>query len=165
MGLFTKRRFTRTSDGSYTVRLRDDERALLAALPDQLEALVIAEPSAATTRLFPPAYADDAEGEAEYRRLMGDELIKHRLDAVATLRDTVDRTRLTGEELSAWVGVLNDVRLVLGTVLDVTEDRDVLDVDPHAEDAAQRVIYVVLSSIVEEGVLALSSGLPPPSRD
>ena len=53
MGLFTKRRFTRTSDGSYTVRLRDDERALLAALPDQLEALVIAEPSAATTRLFP----------------------------------------------------------------------------------------------------------------
>jgi len=96
---------------------------------------------------------------------MGDELIKHRLDAVATLRDTVDRTRLTGEELSAWVGVLNDVRLVLGTVLDVTEDRDVLDVAPDAEDAPQRVIYVVLSTIVEEGVLALSGGLPPPSRD
>ena len=165
MGLFTRRRFARTADGSYTVRLRDDERALLAALPDQLEAIVTAEPSDATTRLFPPAYAADNERESEYRRLMGDQLIKHRLDAAATLRGTADRTRLTEEELSAWVGVLNDVRLVLGTVLDVTEDRDVLDVDPHAEDAAQRVIYVVLSSIVEEGVLALSSGLPPPSRD
>ncbi len=123
MGLFNRRRrFTRAAGGGYTVYLGDDERALLSALPDQLEALVRGGPSDATTRLFPPAYATDAEQEAEYRRLMGDELVRRRIEAAAVLRDTVGRDRLTEEELHAWVGVLNDLRLVLGTLLDVSED-------------------------------------------
>ena len=165
MGLFTRRRFTRAADAGFSVRLREEERALLASLPDQLQALLAGGRSEATTRLFPPAYATDADLDAEYQRLMGDELVQRRMDVLATFRDTVDRDHLTEPELAAWVGVLNDVRLVLGTLLDVSEDRDVLDVDPDAEDVTQRVVYVVLSEIVEEGVLALSGALPPPSRD
>jgi hypothetical protein len=95
---------------------------------------------------------------------MRDELIQRRLDSVAMLERTADAEQLTEEELGAWVRVLNDARLVLGTILDVSEDSDVLDIEPDAEDASERVAYVVLSAIVEEGVIALSGALPPPSR-
>jgi hypothetical protein len=165
MALFTRRRFVRTAQGDYTVRIRPEERALLASLPDQLEALVTSDKSAATTRLFPPAYADEAELEAEYQRLMGDELVRRRQETLAVVRESIARDQLTEAELHAWVGVFNDVRLVLGTLLDVSEDREILDVDPDSEDIPQRVAYIVLSEIVEEAVRALSTALPPPVRE
>ncbi len=99
--------------------------------------------------------------DAEYQRLMGDDLVRRRQEAVALVQATIEHDRLSEDELQAWVGVCNDLRLVLGTLLDVSEDRDVLDVDRSSEDMAQRVLYVLLSEIVEEGVLALSQGLPP----
>ena len=161
MALLRRRRFSRTPTGDYTVRLRPEERALLGSLPEQLGALVASGRSEATTRLFPPAYSSEPEMDAEYQRLMGDELVRRRQESVALVQATIERDRLTEDELQAWIGVCNDLRLVLGTLLDVSEDRDVLDVDRTSEDMAQRVLYVLLSEIVEEGVLALSQGLPP----
>ena len=165
MTLFRRRRFVRTATGDFTVRMGPEERALLASLPEQLAALVADGPSPATTRLFPPAYAAAPEMEKEYQRLMSDELVRRRQDTLAVVRDSIGRDQLTEAELHAWVGVFNDVRLVLGTLLDVTEDREILDVDPESEDMAQRVAYLVLSEIVEEGVIALSTALPPPVRE
>jgi Lon protease-like protein len=162
MALLRRRRFTRTADGRYQVRLRGEERAILAALPDQFDALMASGATAATVRLFPPAYSDEPEFDAEYRRLMADELVRRRQEAVALVRATLERDRLTEDELQAWIGMCNDLRLVLGTLLDVSEDRDVLDVDRSSEDMGQRVLYVLLSEIVDEGVHALSQGLPPP---
>jgi hypothetical protein len=161
MALLRRRRFSRTAGGEYTVRLRPEERSLLSTLPDQLAALVAAGRSPATTRLFPPAYSSEPEMDAEYQELMGDELVRRRQAAVVLVRDTIRRDRLSEDELQAWVGVCNDLRLVLGTLLDVSEERDVLDVDRTAEDMPQRILYVLLSEIVEEGVQALSQGLPP----
>jgi Domain of unknown function (DUF2017) len=161
MALLRRRRFTRTSGGEYQVRLRDEERAILATLPDQFDALVSSGATPATVRLFPPAYSDQPEFDAEYRRLMGDELVRRRRAALVTVRDTLGRDRLTEDELQAWVGMCNDLRLVLGTLLDVSEDRDVLDVDRSSEDMPQRVLYVLLSEIVDEGVHALAQGLAP----
>jgi hypothetical protein len=161
MALLRRRRFARTATGDYTVRLRAEERALLGALPEQLATLVGAGRSEATTRLFPPAYSSEPEMDAEYQRLMGDELIRRRQEAVALVQATIERDRLSEDELRAWVGVCNDLRLVLGTLLDVSDDSDVLDVDRTSEDMAQRVLYVLLSEIVDEGVFALSQGLPP----
>jgi hypothetical protein len=161
MALLRRRRFTRTSSGEYTVRLRPEERSLLASLPEQLGALVAGGRTAPTTRLFPPAYSDEPELDAEYQRLMGEELVRRRQVAVDLVRATIGRDRLSEEELQAWVGVCNDLRLVLGTLLDVSEDRDILDVDRASEDMPQRVLYLLLSEIVEEGVHALAQGLPP----
>jgi len=165
MALFRRRRFVRTSSGDFTVRMRPEERALLASLPEQLAALVADGPSPATTRLFPPAYAEAPELEEEYQRLMSDELVRRRQETLTVVRDSIGREQLTEAELHAWVGVFNDVRLVLGTLLDVSEDREILDVDPESADMAQRVAYLVLSEIVEEGVVALSTALPPPVRE
>ena len=155
-----KSRFDRARGGGFRVRLAPDERALLASLPDQLEALVAGGVGPGTVRLFPPAYAQDAEMEAEYQQLMREELVRRRMEAVGMVRDTIDAERLTEEQLHAWVRVLNDVRLVLGTLLDVSEDSDVLDADQEGPDYGQRVVYVVLSDIVDDGVSALAGTLP-----
>lgn len=161
--------FVRTRSGDYKLRLDPDERTLLATLPDQLQALLeTGGPGAGAAglgmvRLFPPAYLEEHELDAEYHRLMREELVHRRLEAVAVLRETIDADRLTAEQLDAWVRVLNDVRLVLGTLLDVSEDQDPLDVDPEAEDAPQRLAYVVLSNLVADAVDALSGSLPPPT--
>lgn len=166
MGFFRRPRFTPTAAGTYTLHLSRDERALLATLPDQLEALLATgEGDAALGRLFPPAYAADRDLDAEYQRLMHEELVRRRMEALATLRDTIDAPKLTGDQLDTWMRVLNDVRLVLGTLLDVSEDTDVLDADLDGEDAAQRVAYVVLSSIVDDAVEALAGALPPASQE
>ncbi len=72
-------------------------------------------------RLFPPAYIDDPEGEAEYRRLMGDDLLQGRQAALDTMAATVDATELDEGQITV-LSCLNDLRLVLGTQLDVSED-------------------------------------------
>ena len=81
-------------------------------------------------RLFPTAYHDDAERDREYQQLVRDELLDRRLAAL----DIVDSHRSTADELdeaqlSAWMRRVNDLRLVLGTRLDVCEDRRRLDAD------------------------------------
>jgi hypothetical protein len=43
------------------------------------------------------------------------------------------------EQADAWLGCLNDLRLVLGTRLDVTEDTDL---DPAADDPARQALHV-----------------------
>jgi hypothetical protein len=165
VALFRRSRFILGRDGRIRVRLDPTERAVLAGLPDQLDALLAdaSQDEPGLVRLFPPAYVGERELDEEYHRLMRDELVRRRIEAVDTLRQTVMADELTQDQLHAWVKVLNDARLVLGTLLDVSEDTDVLDVDPEAEDAAQRVIYYVLSGIVDEGVQALTRGLPPPT--
>jgi len=167
MGFFARPHFVRTRAGDYKLRLSEDERALLRSLPDQLQTLLEAGgPDSGVegigmVRLFPPAYLEDRDRDEEFHRLMREELVNRRLEALGVLRDTIGGDRLTEEQLGAWMRVLNDVRLVLGTLLDVSEDRDPLDVDPEAPDVPQRVAYVVLSELVADAVDALSGALPP----
>ena len=96
---------------------------MLRALPAQLRDAIAANPKDdAFRRLFPPAYENDPKAEQEYRHLVGSELDEQRALALDTLAKTADATELTEEELEAWLRALNDIRLWLGTLLDVTED-------------------------------------------
>ena len=152
------RRIQRTRDGEFRIRLSSDERALLRALTGQLrELLGTDDPS--LRRLTPPGYADDPKLEAEYRELVGDDLAAQRLRALDVMESTADADRLGEEELAAWLGAVNDLRLVLGTRLDVTED---LYTDGIAEDdprAPSLGVYVYLGWLEEQIVEALASGL------
>jgi Domain of unknown function (DUF2017) len=113
----------RSSPGCYVVELSAQNRELLRALPGQLRAAVAANPKDAVfRRLFPPAYADDPKAEDEYRHLVGPELDQSRSLVLDTLAKTADATELSEEQLDAWVRALNDIRLWLGTLLDVSED-------------------------------------------
>ena len=91
-------------------------------------------------RLFPDAYRDDEETAVEFRRYTEHSLreAKHanaRM-ALATLDGPGTEHRLTDEEVQAWLGSLNDLRLALGTKLDVTEDWHEQAADLDRDDPA-----------------------------
>jgi hypothetical protein len=154
--MLERRRIERTRAGDIRLRLPRDERALLRSLPGQLRRLLVEAPDdPSLERLFPPAY-DDAESEAEYRRLMGDELLEGRRRALRVIEETLDQDRLTREEAEAWLTALNDLRLVLGTRLDVTEDMLLERLRPDDPNAFEVSLYAYLSWLQEQLVEALA---------
>lgn len=118
---------------------------LLADLADLLTDDDVADP--AIRRLYPDGYADDEAAAAEYRSLVADDLRSERTGRIAacTAELPVDGGRivLTPEAVDRWLRVLNDLRLVLGTRLGVSEDEEL---DP-AEESSN--LYHWLSAIQE----------------
>jgi hypothetical protein len=158
MAMFDRRQIKRARDGSFDVKLPDEERRMLESVLPQLKAALQGDASAdpGFKRLFPVAYADDPAHEAEYRALVGDDLVTKRIAQVETVLATVSSPRLSEEELFAWMGAVNDLRLVLGTRLDVSEETD-LAVDPSHPDAAAYGLYAYLGWLLEMLVDAAAS--------
>jgi hypothetical protein len=147
-----KRMVSRSRDGTFQVRFSDDERDLLASLAGQLRDLLVSDETDGLERLFPPGYANDPDREQEYQQLTHDELLTKRLASVDVLEQTVTATRLDEAQLNAWMGAVNDLRLVLGTRIDVTEDMDIELDDPRAPAFA---VYQYLTHVLAEIVNAL----------
>jgi Domain of unknown function (DUF2017) len=153
----SERRIERTGDGEYVLRLPEEERALLRFLPDDLRSLLDAAPDEPDLRrLFPPAY-EDAQDEAAYRELMGNELLEGRRQALRVLAETAQAERLTGEQAQAWLTALNDLRLVLGTRLGVTDDSLLEGLTENHPRAPELALYAYLSWLQEQLVEALSA--------
>jgi hypothetical protein len=129
----------RRSRGRLVLTFHVTEIEVLRDLAGQLDALYeggVPERGADPTRdrLFPRAYLDPTEDEAEgeWQNVVHGDLVRAKSDAVAALVDSLDTGKakrdetvevaLTPEEVEQWVGALNDVRLALGVVLEVTED-------------------------------------------
>ena len=146
------------AEGGYRVRLARDERGLLNLLAAELEELVTAA-DPAVARLFPAAHRDDHAAEEEYRRLTRSSLVDGRMRALATLRLTSSAERLTQEQADAWCGALNDLRLVLGERLGVTEDLYDDGIDPNNPRAPELAIYAWLTWLQGSIVEALASRL------
>ena len=147
------------NDGSFSIVLDRGERALLASLPDELRQL-LATDDPALERLFPPAYPNDPELDTEFRALTRPDLVSSKTDALAIMEATIGAKRVSEDELIAWLAVLNDLRLVLGTRLDVTEDlyeNGLPDDDPRLPALG---LYFFLGALEEEVVEALAGGLP-----
>jgi hypothetical protein len=102
---------------------------------DPLEALVglppgdVAPPEdPALARLFPSAYQHDEAAAS---------------DAIVSLQPLLEaggKLVLDRDQADAWLSWLNDIRLVLGTRLDVTEDTYEDDIDP--EDPRWQVMQI-----------------------
>jgi hypothetical protein len=162
MPLFRRRRISRNRRGSYEIQLPEPERSLLGNLVEQLHELLAETTDDPTVRrLFPTAYNEDPERDREYHQLVRDELLERRLAALATVEATLTEPELTEEQLTAWLGAINDLRLVLGTRLDVSEE--LLDVDADDPDAPAYAVYEYLGFLLSEVVDALAEGLPEPS--
>jgi hypothetical protein len=145
----------RTPGGRFRLALTAEEREVLRSLPGQLrELLGTDDPSLA--RLFPPAYRDDPASNVEYERLTRDSLLADRLEALRVMEATVDAEELSEEQLTAWLGALNDLRLVLGTRLDVTEESYAAELDPRDPRAAELALFAYLSWLQEQAVAALT---------
>jgi hypothetical protein len=136
--------------GRYELRLPDEERELVRQLLGELRMLLsLGGDDPRLRRLYPSAYADDAEHEEEYRRLTREELESGRLAALDTVLATAGAEELTLEELTAWMHAVNALRLVLGTMLDVGEE-DPFDIDPDDPDARSHMLYGYLGLLLEE---------------
>lgn len=119
----------------------------LAAQVDELLAGGLPEHGAdpVRDRLFPRAYLDPTEDEAEtdFQAMVHEDLVRAKSQAVAALvasldvgregRDEALEVRLDPEQVAQWVGALNDLRLALGVALGVTEEMpEVAAEDPRA---------------------------------
>jgi hypothetical protein len=145
------RRFRPGSGDSLVVSLSSEEAALLAGLPDQLrDVLDGPADDPARARIFPRAYLDPTAeaAEQEWQELVHPELLRDRVDALELVTVTLARVEVAGEwseialtpdEVHAWLGVLNDTRLVLGTRLGVTEDDH--EIDPNDPRAPALALY------------------------
>ena len=142
------------SDGRYRLRLGGRERALVGALCADLEQLIEAD-DRAVPRLFPPGHRTDAATAEEFDRLARDELVAGRLAALRTVVGTLDAKFLDQEQLSAWCGALNDLRLVLGERLGVTEDMD----ESLFATSPDHAVYAWLTWLQAATVDALASRL------
>jgi len=157
VSLFRRSRIRRTRRGTYRIELPDQERELLRHLLPQLRALVAGEEpgDGRTRRLHPPAYADDVEADADYQRLMREDLEASRLAALDAVEATVDATELDEQQLMSWLGAVNNLRLVLGTVLDVSEELEIGELPEETPDVEAYALYAYLSSLLGEMVDAL----------
>ena len=150
----------RERDGSFTVRLSEHEQLLLKSLLAQLRTLLKVEGGGEITedsgvrRLFPTAYPGRDDLEAEYQGMVHDDLLGQRLAAIASVEDSIVLPSVDEEQLGTWMRTFNDLRLVLGTRLDVSEEMD--EIDPDDPDAPLFAAYGYLGWLLENIVAALA---------
>ena len=162
--MFDRDRVKRKGPGRYVLKLRPSEQVLMGDLVVQLrDQLVASTDDPSVKRLFPPAYADDPERDAGYQVLTRDELLEGRLAALDVVERTLKGGELDDEGMTAWMGALNSLRLVLGTRLDVDEELPTLATDDPLAPAY--AVYEYLGWLLSQVVDALSTDLPPPTTD
>jgi hypothetical protein len=148
----------RVRDG-YAINIGDEERQLVARLVSELSQLLMGEAGdPRLVRIFPPAYhlADDASADAEYQRLMREELVASRLAGITTVNEALRTSEPVSEEtMISFVQAINGLRLVLGTILDVSEDQDPDAIDENDPLAGELHLYNFLSWLLDWAVRAL----------
>ncbi len=145
--------FRRRRDGRFSVNLSDDERGLIEQLVLQLRELLGTD-SPALRRLFPPPYGDDEERNQGYAVLAGSELVERRLAALDLVSSTLQEDVLDEDQVEAWMRCINDIRLVVGTMLDVSEDGE--GPPPDDPQAPVYAAYEYLGMLLERIVRSLS---------
>jgi len=137
------------------VTLDANEIELLRTIPDEIRGALekpASKDDPVYNRLFPSAYLDPTEegAEQEWQELVHPELLQSRLAALELVTSTLDRAvtkrgraevELAPDEVEAWLGVVNDARLTLGTRLGVTEDAESEAIDPSDPTAAAHAVY------------------------
>jgi hypothetical protein len=112
-------------------------------------------------RLLPDAYQDDPEAAGEFRKYTESSLREAKKYFAQTLLDTLPpsggRVRLTGDQARDWMRALNDVRLMFGVRLEVTEDfeEQFAALAPDDPKVAAFEVYGWLGAVQESLVRAL----------
>ncbi len=119
-----------------------------------------------TRRLFPRAYLDPTEEQAEeeWQGLVHSDLLRSRLDALAAVTASLGAApnrkgyveiSLGEDAQGEWLGVLNDARLALGTTLDLTEETELDDFAPDDPRRDGFLLYAALTALQGELIDAL----------
>ena len=149
--------FRPAPDGA-TLVLDEVETQLLRQLTAELRALFTGSSvgnGPVLDRLFPDTYYEP-DDEAAYREIVGDSLVNEKLQALDTVSTSLGEgtTELTisGEDFHTWLACLTDLRLAIGTRLDIDEERMAAEVDPKDRDAQALTVLHWLGWL-QEGLL------------
>jgi hypothetical protein len=158
VSFFHRGRVRRTRKGLYRLEVPETERVMLRRLLPQLRTVLTDEApdDDRARRLFPPAYTDDEAADAEYQRLMREELVTSHLAVLDTVEASLDATELTEDQLVAWMSSVNSLRLVLGTLLDVNEELEIGRLPDATPDIESYALYAYLSNLLGDMVDALN---------
>ena len=152
--------------GDVVARLDPAEAGIVGLLLDQLEQLLAADADDVAgdpvmARLLPDGHRSDPELAADYRELTESSLRSGKTDDLAIVRATLPdgggEVRLDRDQAAAWLRTTNDLRLALGTRLDVTEDTEPPDEIADEEDQ-QLAVYYWLTALQGSLVDALADG-------
>ncbi|MEA2477326.1 MAG: hypothetical protein QOF16_944 [Actinomycetota bacterium] len=113
-------------------------RELIREMETLLEA-DIPRVDAVVSRLFPDAY-DDADESERFRELIGDQLHDAKRAALRTVKESLGTegkvsVTLAPENAEEWLRVLTDLRLAIGTRLEIDDAKMSADIDPGDPDA------------------------------
>ena len=153
--------------GKLTLKLDDAELGVLSQLFEQMAELLEHPESEAGTdplakmlnmsgstqisedpalaRLFPDGYSNDEHASADFRRFTEQDLRAHKLAALTSVRDSLSgwtgKSSISAQQAQDWLKAINDLRLVLGTRLEINEvsDRD------HESDEPGMQLYNYLT--------------------
>lgn len=163
--------------------LMEQMLALIGEAPaadDELAAMGIAENAEkpddpVLARLFPDAYRDDGEAAGEFRRYTEMGLRDGKREAAGMVLSALgddeaggsgaagaDGIVLDEKQAQGWLRALNDVRLALGTRLDITEDwyEEAHRMDPRDPRASLFAVYDWLTGLQDGLVQVLEEPLP-----
>jgi hypothetical protein len=113
-------------------------------------------------RLLPDAYQDDPAAAGEFRKYTESSLREAKKYFAHSLLDTLPpsggRVKLTGDQARDWLRALNDVRLMFGVRLEVTEDfeEQLASLAPEDPRIAAFEVYGWLGAVQESLVRALA---------
>jgi len=150
--------------GKITAEVTEDEAKVLRSVIGQyLDLLENDQPPGdpVMERLLPSASLDDEEVDRKYRDLALNELQNHKRSTANTALQCLPHRGAWSQELSpdeteAWLVVLGDVRLAIGTRIGVTEELMSRPVDPEDPDEWPMAVLHYLGALQENLVEALS---------
>ena len=160
--------FRAARGGELVARLEPAEAGILGLLLDQLEQLLTADADdvgddPVLGRLFPDGHRSDPELAADYRELTESSLRGAKADDLAMVRASLPaeggEVRLDADQAGAWLRTSNDLRLALGTRLDITEDTEPPE-EVAGEEDQQLAVYYWLTAVQGSLVDALVAARP-----
>lgn len=156
----------RARGGALVARFDPAEAGIVGLLLDQLEQLLAADTDdvgddPVLARLLPDGHRGDPRLAADYRELTESALRSGKADDLARVRATLPpgggQVRLDQEQAEAWLRTMNDLRLALGTRLEITEDTEPPEELTREEDH-QLAVYYWLTAVQGSLVDALMAG-------
>ncbi len=167
------RRLVKRSEGGVRVTLPAVERALLLDMAQTLRNVITdidadTPPNAVTGRLFPRAYEDPLE-EMEY----ADSMMAPLVEGKRTMLDTFEESLMSGDvrekrwradldesQVTAWMTVLQDGRLVLSRAVGIETEQDWEGLEDSEDDIAMVLGY--LGDLLNGLVMMMMGSLPDP---
>jgi hypothetical protein len=158
--------FRAARGGDVVARLDPAEAGVVGLLLDQLEQLLEADADdvrgdPVMERLLPEGHRGDPDLAADYRELTEASLRSGKTDDLAMVRATLPsdggEVRLDPEQAAAWLRTTNDLRLAMGTRLDISEDTEPPE-EVTGEEDQQLAVYYWLTALQGSLVDALVAG-------